>query len=71
MGGVVIGMSTSWETVKHRSRDDWRRGSEPARGCMVPCAIRLYFDSGSVWFVAALPMSLDLDEIMAPGDQRS
>ena len=42
---------------------------EPARAVDVPTAIRLDFDAGPVWFVAAIPQAPSTEDVFIPGDE--
>ncbi len=42
---------------------------EPARSVEVPTAIRLDFDAGPVWFVAAIPQAPSMEDVFIPGDE--
>jgi hypothetical protein len=41
----------------------------PARSVELPTAIRLDFDAGAVWLVAAIPQRPGMDHIFRPGDE--
>jgi len=42
---------------------------EPARAVDVPTAIRLDFEAGPVWFVAAIPQAPSMEDAFIPGDE--
>lgn len=42
---------------------------EPARAVDVPTAIRLDFDAGPVWFVAAIRQTPSMEDVFIPGDE--
>lgn len=42
---------------------------EPARAVDVPTALRLDFDAGPVWLVAAIPQPPSMDGVFIPGDE--
>lgn len=42
---------------------------EPARAVDVPTAIRLDFDAGPVWLVAAIPQAPSMEDVFIPGDE--
>jgi hypothetical protein len=41
----------------------------PARAVELPTAIRLDFDSGPVWFAAAIPQPPSMESVFIPGDE--
>ena len=42
---------------------------EPASAADVPTVLRLDFDAGSVWLVAAIPQLPDVSRVFSPGDE--
>jgi hypothetical protein len=42
---------------------------EPAKSVDVPTALRLDFDAGAVWFVAAIPQPPNMHRVFLPGDE--
>lgn len=42
---------------------------EPAKSVDVPTALRLDFDAGAVWFVAAIPQPPNMNRVFLPGDE--
>lgn len=42
---------------------------EPARSVDLPTALRLDFDAGPVWFVAAIPQAPSMEDVFIPGDE--
>lgn len=42
---------------------------EPARAVDVPTAVRLDFEAGPVWFVAAIPQMPSMEDVFIPGDE--
>ena len=42
---------------------------EPARAVEVPTVLRLDFDAGPVWFVAAIPQWPEMETVFLPGDE--
>lgn len=42
---------------------------EPARSVDLPTALRLDFDPGPVWFVAAIPQAPSMEDVSIPGDE--
>lgn len=41
----------------------------PARSVDLPTALRIDFDAGAVWFVAAIPQLPDVRRVFVPGDE--
>lgn len=42
---------------------------EPARAVDLPTAVRLDFEAGPVWFVAAIPQAPSMVDVFIPGDE--
>lgn len=42
---------------------------EPARCVEIPTALRLDFDAGPVWLVAAIPQASSMKDVFIPGDE--
>jgi hypothetical protein len=42
---------------------------EPSRDVDLPTALRLDFDAGPVWFVAAIPQAPSMEDTFIPGDE--
>ncbi|GAB3955153.1 hypothetical protein GCM10027614_63580 [Micromonospora vulcania] len=63
-------------TASHWSRQEMgpaRRAdgsiAKPAYSVDLPTAIRVDFDAGSVWFVAAIPQPPEMQRVFIPGDE--
>ena len=69
LGHPVVSAATLWETVRIGPPTIDGQVVGPARDFQVPSALQLEFDSGSVWFVAAMPMPPDLEKTLVPGDE--
>jgi len=70
LGTPIRGAAVSWDLLEigpARLAD----GTivEPAREVDVPTVLRLDFDTGSVWLVAAIPQPPDMRKVFSPGDE--
>jgi hypothetical protein len=69
-GTAIRGTAFHWErlTLGPSTRAD---GTvvEPARTVDVPVALRVDFDTGAVWFAAAMPEFPDPRRVFVPGDE--
>lgn len=69
LGHRITGAATNWGTIGFGPATRDGRVVEPARDVELPTAIRLDFDAGSVWFVAAISQWPEMDEVFIPGDE--
>ncbi|TDO47702.1 hypothetical protein EV643_1088 [Kribbella sp. VKM Ac-2527] len=71
VGSPVLGTATFWEDIEvgpARRLGDNQLVSEP-KTYTVPIALRLDFEAGPVWIVAAMPDWPDLERVFVPADE--
>ncbi len=67
----VLKAMTWWDRLEPGPATWLSKGEvvEPARAVDVPTAIRLDFDAGPVWFVAAMPEAPSMEDVFITGDE--
>lgn len=69
-GAVIRRTALHWERLElGPSRRADGTVVEPARTVDLPTALRIDFDAGVVWFVAAIPQFPDWQRVLVPGDE--
>jgi hypothetical protein len=70
LGSLIRGTACHWEQLEvgpSRRADGSIVG--PAYSVELPTAVRVDFQSGAVWFVAAIPQQPDMQRVFIPGDE--
>lgn len=71
LDGPVLKVMTWWDHLQLGPATLLSTGEvvEPTRAVDVPTAIRLDFEAGPVWFVAAIPQGPSMEDVFIPGDE--